>query len=56
MKKSFSVEFKIIFAAALLLLVIATAAVLNQVFGKDAETVKFVYNSSSEMLDDDVNN
>lgn len=55
MKKTFSIELKIIVAAALALLSIATAVVLGQVFGKDTENVKFVYNSSSEMMSDDVN-
>ena len=56
MKNTFSIEFKIIFAAALAMLTIATIAVLGQVFGRDTETVKFVYNSSSETVENGVNN
>lgn len=55
MKKTFSIELKIIFAAALTLLTIATVVVLNQVFSGNTENVKFVYNSSSEMMAEDVN-
>ena len=55
MKKTFSIEMKIIVAATLTLLTIATVVVLNQVFTKNTESIKFVYNSSSEMVADDVN-
>ena len=55
MKKTFSIEAKIIIAAALALLTVATAVVLNQVFESSDENVKFVYNSSSKNIADGVN-
>ena len=55
MKKTFSIELKIMIVAALTLLTIATVVVLNQVFTRNTESIKFVYNSSSEMMSDDVN-
>lgn len=47
MKKTFSIEFKIMIAVTTLLLALATAVVVKQVFSEDREEVKFVYNSTS---------
>lgn len=45
MKNGFSIEFKIILAATVLLLAFLTAVIGVQIFKDNKETVRFVYNS-----------
>lgn len=49
MKQKFSVEFKIIIAAAVVLLAFVTVGVVHQIFGKNESDVKFVYNSTAPL-------
>lgn len=46
MKNNFSIELKVIVAAAAIMLALATAVVVRQVFEAEREEVKFVYNST----------
>ncbi len=50
MKKTNSVEVKIIIAAIALMLSLFTAVIVKQVFEKENETIKFVYNYTPEQM------
>ncbi len=55
MKKKFTIEFKLILLATVVLLAIATASVLSRVFPRPRENVTFVYNSVTEAFVPQVN-
>ncbi len=50
MKKTYSVELKIIIAAIALMLSFFTAVIVNQVFEKSENTIKFVYNYAPQEI------
>lgn len=55
MKKGFSVEFKIILAATVVMLAFFTAVIGVQIFKDNKENMRFVYNSEQINIDRGVN-
>ena len=55
MKKGFSVEFKIILAANVVMLAFFTAVIGVQIFKDNKENMRFVYNSEQINIDRGVN-
>ena len=55
MKKIFSIEFTVIVAATVVMLSLFTAVIALQIFSKNNENMTFVYNSTTQMMSDDVN-
>ena len=55
MKKGFSIEFKIIFAATVVMLAFFTAVIGVQIFKNDSKKLTFVYNSRKADIKPQVN-
>ena len=55
MKNKFSIEFKIIFAATVVMLALITAVVVNQMSARKDNNVTFVYNSIEQKYTPEIN-
>ena len=55
MKKTFSIELKLIMAVTVVMLSFVTAVIALQIFSKNNENMTFVYNSVSPELPYEVN-
>ncbi len=55
MKNKFSIEFKIIFAATVVMLALITAVVANQLSESNNNNVTFVYNSIEQKFVPEIN-